>query len=215
MYRPVPQKIKVPIEAIIFDLGNVLVDFDHGKAAERIARYCDMHPRQIYDLFFDSEITGLFEEGKVSSGEFFSRIKQMLALDLDYGGFLPIWNEIFFISDKNRQVFNLACALKKRYKMAVLSNINALHMDYLKNHFGVFDCFDYVIASYEAGCRKPHPAIYQRAIRLLNTTAPRIFYTDDRPELISGGKESGIKGFVFKDINQLKSDLISAGVNIN
>lgn len=203
------------IEAVVFDLGNVLVDFDHRIAAQRISGFCDKTPLQIYELFFDSEITGLFEEGKIPPDDFFLRIKQMLNLKLDYKSFLPIWNEIFFISDKNRSVHNIASKLKSRYKLAVLSNINTLHLEFIKARFDVFGAFHHLIASCEAGLKKPDRAIYEKTIKLLGVPAESIFYTDDRPELVSAGSLSGIRSFVFKDIRQLRMDLASIGIDVD
>jgi len=202
------------IKAIIFDLGNVLVDFDHNLAARRIAEFTDKGPEEIFNLFFDSELTGLFEEGRISPLDFFSKIKDTLVLKVGYDSFLPIWNEVFFLSEKNRQVYLLAQALKKKYRLALLSNVNILHFDYLKKEFTVFDVFHHLIASYEIGYRKPHPLIYRQALGTLEAEAGNVFYTDDRPELIEGARALGIRGFVFRGIEQLKQDLSSAGVGL-
>ena len=49
------------IKVLLFDLGRVLVDFEHLRSAERIAAFCSKTPRQIYDLFFESDVTIAFE----------------------------------------------------------------------------------------------------------------------------------------------------------
>ncbi len=203
------------IEAIIFDLGNVLVDFDHMIAAKRISIFTDKTPQEIFNLFFDSELTALFEEGKINPLKFFSELKRILNLKLDYASFLPIWNEIFFLTEKNQQVYNLAKILKNRYKIAVLSNINILHFDYLKENFSVFDIFQNIITSFEAGARKPDPLIYKKALDSLQVTPQNTFYTDDRAELVEKACGLGIRGFTFKAPEQLKQELLAGGVNIN
>src|SRR4030042_6411170 len=96
------------ISAIIFDLGKVLVDFDHAIAAKRISAFTTKDPQEIFSLFFDSKLTGLFEEGKISPRDFFSGVQNMLNLEIGYEEFLPIWNEIFFLTEKNQAVYNLA-----------------------------------------------------------------------------------------------------------
>ena len=203
------------IEAVIFDLGNVLISFDHTIAARRISGFTDKTEQEIFGLFFDSGITGLFEEGKISSQDFFSRVREMLNLKLDYKDFLPIWNEIFFLTRENSGVYKLAKTLKGRYKTALLSNINVLHFNYLKQIFPLFDAFDCVLTSFELGMRKPHPLIYSRALEALGVEAPeKVFYTDDRPELVEIAAGLGIKGAVFTGIEQLKKDLVDAGIDI-
>lgn len=202
------------IKAVIFDLGNVLVDFDHRIASQKITRHCPKEASQIYNLFFDSGITRLFEEGRIPKEEFFNRVKAMLELDLDFSSFLPIWNDIFFLSDKNRAVHALAQNLKKRYLTVLLSNINILHYEYLKENFPVFEAFHKVFASCDIGYVKPDHQIYIRVLSALGVAADEVFYTDDRPELIESAAGLGIRGAVFCGIEQLKIDLVSAGVNI-
>ena len=200
------------MKAVIFDLGNVLINFDHRIAAKKIARFSGKSPEEIFSLFFDSEITGMFEEGKISPLEFFSEVKKLLGADISYQEFLPIWNEIFFLNDENRKVHGLARSLKKNYKVALLSNVNILHFEFVKNKFVSLEAFHSVIASYEVGLRKPHPEIYKKALKSLGVSAEETFYTDDRIELIESAKALGIRGFVYKNSAQLEVDLLSVGI---
>jgi putative hydrolase of the HAD superfamily len=203
------------IEAIIFDLGKVLVDFDHSIAARRISYFCDKKPREIFELFFSSDITTIFEEGKITPQEFFLKVKEMLDLRISYERFIPIWNDIFFLSPKNRAVYSLANNLRAYYKVALISNINILHFDYLKKYFPVFGVFCKVFTSFELGAVKPKPIIYERMLQELKVQPQRAFYTDDRVELVNSAKELGIKGFVFIGVPKLRQDLLDSGVNIN
>jgi len=200
------------IKVLLFDLGRVLVDFDHLRAAQRIAEFCPKTPRQIYDLFFESGSTIAFEAGRITPEDFYLQVKQMLDLKLSYASFEPIWNDIFFLSAKNRSVFGLANALRANYKIALLSNINILHYEYLKKNFPVFGVFDRVFLSFELGLIKPDKEIYNLVVRELGVSPQEIFYTDDRPELVESAKSLGIRGCVFTDFAQLTSDLRSMGI---
>jgi len=202
------------IKGIIFDLGNVLLDFNHMIAAEKLSGFTDKEGKEIYDLFFDSQQTQLFEEGKISASEFFKGVKGMLNLKIPYEEFVPIWNGIFYFTDKNLQVYNLARSLKCGYRLALLSNINFLHLEHIKKAFPVLDAFHNILASCELGLRKPQPEIYQKAMETLGTHPQETFYTDDRIELIDSAKKLGINAVVFSGIQQLKKDFIAAGVNI-
>ena len=202
-------------KAIIFDLGNVLIDFDHTIAARKISSLTTRTPKEIFNLFFDSELTGLFEEGKISPRDFHLEVKKTLNLELNYADFIPIWNEIFFFTEKNRAVYNLARTLKSYYKTALLSNINILHFEYLKNNFPIFDAFHHIIVSFEVGLKKPNPLIYQKALGILGVLPQEVFYTDDRAELVKKASELGITSFCFEGIDKLNEDLSSAGINKN
>jgi glucose-1-phosphatase len=201
------------IKAIIFDLGRVLIDFDHWIAARAISEFTDIKPEEIFPLFFDSGIIQSFEEGKISAKDFFSKVKKILKLNICFEEFLPIWNNIFFITEQNKAVYKLAKSLKGKYKVAMLSNVNELHFEYLKKEFPIFDAFDYVLTSYELGRIKPHPEIYQDTLKIIDAEPCETFYVDDRPELIAEAEKLGIRSFVYKGIEQLKKDLASCGVS--
>lgn len=202
------------IKGIIFDLGNVILDFNHMTAAEKLSGFTVKKGKEIYDLFFDSQKTQLFEAGKISAREFFQDVKELLNLKIRYEEFVPIWNEIFYFTDKNLQVYNLARSLKNNYRVALLSNINFLHLEYIKRTFPVLDAFHNILASCELGLRKPQPEIYQKALEILGTCPEETFYADDRIELINAAKKLGINAVVFSGIQQLKKDFIAAGVSI-
>ena len=195
------------IKVLLFDLGRVLVDFDHSRSAERISAFCSKTPRQIYDLFFESGVTIDFESGKITAEDFYLQVKQMLDLRLSYDSFEPIWNDIFSLSAKNRSVFGLVNNLRANYKTAMLSNINILHYEYLKKNFPVFGVFDKIYLSFQLGLIKPDKEIYNLVVRDLGVSPQEIFYTDDRPELVESAKSLGIRGCVFTNFGQLIRDL--------
>ncbi|MBU1125065.1 MAG: HAD family phosphatase [Candidatus Omnitrophica bacterium] len=202
------------IKSFIFDLGRVLIDFDHLRAAERIARYTVKTPEQIYRLFFDSALTQAFEEGRLSPEEFYGEVKKALAIDIDYQSFVSLWNEIFFLSEKNLQVYQIATSLMSRYQVLILSNINILHLEYIKKIFPVFSAFSHFLASCELGIIKPNPAIYRKALRILQTSPAETFYTDDRIELVASARELGMHGFLFESVETLKSDLAACAIDV-
>jgi len=200
------------IKTIIFDLGNVLVSFDHLRAARRISPFSDKTAEEICRLFFDSPLTGMFEEGRISAGDFFLRVKEMLNLRLDYDSFVAAWNDIFFLTEDNKAVYRLARSLARKYQVALLSNINILHWRHLEDNFRIFDAFSKILTSFELGVKKPDPRIYQKALRALGVLPREVFYTDDRPELIAKATELGMRGFVFSGVADLKEALFQAGI---
>jgi len=200
------------IKVLLFDLGRVLVDFDHLRAAQRIAGFCSKTPAQIYDLFFESGVTIAFEAGKITPEDFYLQVQQMLDLKLSYVSFEPIWNDIFFLSAKNRLVFGLVNSLRVNYKTALFSNINILHYEHLKKNFPVFGAFDKIFLSFQMGLVKPDKEAYNVVIQGLGVVPEEIFYTDDRPELVESAKSLGIQGCVFTNFSQLVSDLGNHGI---
>jgi putative hydrolase of the HAD superfamily len=200
------------IKVILFDLGRVVIDFDHTRAARKISQLSPKSEEEIYQFFFDSGLTGMFEEGKVSPEEFFAKVREALSLTLSYEQFTAIWNDIFFMTDINRDVLNLAQGLKKQYTIALLSNVNILHFEYLKEKFPLFGVFHHIFTSYEMHMRKPDPEIYRKVLEVVGVPAGGVFYTDDRPDLIQSACALGIRAYVFQGAEQLIRDLTQEGV---
>jgi len=203
------------IKVILFDLGMVLVDFDHNKAAERISAFCSKTPRQIYNLFFQSPATAAFEAGKITPEDFYLRVKDMLDLNLSFNSFVSIWNDIFFLTPHNRSVYRLANTLRANYKTALVSNINTLHYEYLRKNFPVFGVFDKIFLSFQLGLIKPDKEIYKKVIQELKVSPQEIFYTDDRQELVESANSQGMRGRVFVNFRQLMGDIQSAGITFS
>lgn len=191
-------------DAIFCDLGNVLVNFDHRIAVKKILDRTTKNEEDIYQLFFDSGLTKLYEEGKISSLDFFRRVKDSLGLNVDDDGFFSIWDDIFFETPLNLKMQDFLRSVKGRYKLAMISNINENHFEFLRKKMSVFGEFDKLVLSYEVGFRKPAQEIYIAGLKALNARPEKVFYIDDRADLVKAAAGYGIKGITFNDEGAFK-----------
>lgn len=208
----IAQNITTNIKAVLFDLGNVTVNFDHYLAVERIKNFTDKNTSEIYQLFFDSNLTGLFEEGKLTPVEFYHKVKELLGIVIGYDEFVTIWNEIFFLTDDNLKVHKLIKKLKEKFTVVLISNINKLHYDYLIKEYAIFEEFDKHVLSCEVGARKPDPLIYRKALKEAGADIKEAVYIDDREDLVKQGKALGIKSICFKNYPALVESLGALGL---
>ena len=198
-----------PIQAFFFDLGNVLVRFDHQRSAEKIAAHCRMGPEELYRLFFESPLIIAHDEGRISTREFYEGLKGQVGLSLGYDSFLPVWNEIF---SENREVAALVRRLLPRYPCFLISNTNRPHFEHIRARFPVINEMTGWILSYEVGALKPNPAIYRRALELAQRPAAEIFYVDDREDLIEAGRHLGFQTHRFQGIEPLQAEIEKRGI---
>ena len=200
------------IKAVIFDLGNVLIGFDHTIAVKKILKHTPKKSRDIYDLFFDSDLTQEFEKGKTGKLEFFQQVQTALELKISYGEFLPIWNEIFFSKPESE---NFVGSLNSGIKLALLSNINQLHYEYIREEFsstiGLFEP-DKIIPSFRTGFIKPDKEIYDLALKALDVPRESVVYVDDRLDLIEAALSYGIKSIQFKTTQELQQEFQDLGI---
>ena len=190
-------------DLLLCDLGNVLIRFDHRIAVRRILSYTSKTSREIYRYFFDSPVTRAYEEGRLTSRRFFARVSKDLRLNgLTYREFVPIWSDIFF---PNPGMLRLLKALRRRCRLHLISNINAMHYDHIRRKFpGHLRVFDKVVLSYKVGAQKPHPRIYRAAV---GRPRGRVLYTDDRPDLIRAARRLGLTAIRFRTVAGLRREL--------
>jgi putative hydrolase of the HAD superfamily len=86
-------------------------------------------------------------------------------------------------------------ALAPRFRLAVVSNFD--HGETARgilDRFGLSRFFEVILISEEVGRRKPHPAIFVRALGMLGVSAADAVYVGDSPtDDISGGKAAGMR----------------------
>ena len=190
---------------VICDLGNVLIDFDHRIASRKILKHTRKDEDDIYNLFFDSGLTELYEEGRISQDEFFEKVRDELELGIDKDGFFSIWNDIFFETPLNINVQDFLKKIKPGYALIMVSNLNVTHFEFLRPRMEkIFKEFDKLVLSYEVGFRKPAPQIYKVALDFASTTPDKTYYIDDRQDLIESAGRLGIKGVVFDGEDALR-----------
>ena len=195
------------IKLFVFDLGNVILPFEHRQIATELyeksrdkARFA---PDEIFTFMFgrDKGFINDYETGQVSSEEFFGRLKERYKLDITFEKFTDIWNPIFC---ENPEVNDAILYLKsKGYPVFLLSNTNELHFSYIIEQYPIVHVLDEWILSFEAGVKKPEKRIYEMIFEKMDVHKNEVFYIDDIEQYVEAAKEFGIQGMLFKDAGQL------------
>ena len=196
---------------IVFDLGNTLIRFDHNIAVNRLNGFFKIEPKALYDLFFDSELTHLFEKGLISPEEFHKKAAEAAGISLPYENFLSIWNDIFWLDEKS---CDLARRLKKRYRLFLLSNINKAHFEHILGKFDIIKIFDELILSFMVGAMKPDKRIFEEVLRRAGGDKAGLVYIDDREDLIKEASAMGIDSIRYEGAEKLVEDLKVRGIEI-
>ena len=201
------------IKTIIFDLGNVVLNFDHMLICEGIARYSRYSSNDVYQLGFNSEVFELYNRGKIRSEELFQWISRRFDINISYDTFQSIWSDIFSLDDSIERVVS---DLKKNgYYLVLVSNTNELHFDFIRGNFKVIGLFDDLILSYRIGYSKPHEEIFREALKRASSFPEECVYIDDIEEFCRSAEALGINSIVYRSTEQLIKRLKELGVNID
>jgi HAD superfamily hydrolase (TIGR01509 family) len=102
--------------------------------------------------------------------------------------------------------------LKRRHRMLLLSNTNAIHFPYVQRNYPLLGHFDHMVLSYKLGVMKPDPGIYEEAVAQARCKAEECLFVDDVQENVDGARRVGLQSVRFEGAEQLRQDLAEAGV---
>lgn len=191
-------------KAVIFDLGNVLVNYDAKVAAKRFAKDFKVPVFKLWSVFFDSRVEKAYTRGELSSREFHRYVKSKLGIKISFEAFGRYWNEIFF---ENPGMEVLLEQLSKKYPLYLISNTNALHFNFIQKNYSVLKFFKQTFPSHRMGLRKPDPKIYLEVLRRTRLKPEEAVYIDDTYAFVKGAKKVGLDAIWFKSKARLMRDL--------
>ncbi|MGD1019619.1 MAG: HAD family phosphatase [Verrucomicrobiia bacterium] len=198
------------IDAVVFDLGNVLIAVDEPRGAKRMAARTGKTRQQIEEYIRGTSHGHELALGKVSKKQFFHTVAKDLGFDGTYDEFALIWSDIFTPIDS---MIVLAESLKTRVPRLLLSNTNAIHMDYILERYTFLDDFDAHILSHEVGLLKPDAAIYRYTLDKYGLTAERTVFLDDLATNVEGARRVGMQAIHFLNPEQARAELTKLGVS--
>jgi putative hydrolase of the HAD superfamily len=192
---------------IVFDLGNVILKFDLMKFIKAYVQRIPDHKITDFNELIPtySEFAYSYEKGNISSFDFYDILAKRTQYLGTYNEFVFQWNNIF---EPVPETIELIAVLASKYKLAILSNTNELHFDYLKDRYPeVFALFNDFFLSYKMHLRKPEDEIYRQVIRRYNVLPSEIFFIDDMEENIKAAKKNGINAWLFTKTYELTKKL--------
>ena len=200
------------IEAVIFDFGRVISDFDIGKFITRAARSSALSEEEIRGTMARSmAVADRYETGLMSSREFYTEISGIASLRMTEPEFIAAYTDIF---TPKPATLELVRRLKGRYRLGLLSNTNEWHFEFGIKPVGIFPLFEAVTLSYEVRAMKPDPRIYADMLAKLALPAAACVYIDDIAEFVEAGRSIGLNAIRYTTHGQLIADLASAGVHV-
>ena len=200
------------IEVVYFDLGKVIVDFDHSRAAQELLKVTPLSLKEAMAVLSDGELVSEYETGRLSSQEHYRKVCRRLQMEVSIEKFRELWGSMFLPEPLLSESF--LQDLKKRYRLMLLSNTNEIHFDFLIEHYPILRMIEERLLSYQAGCLKPEARIFELAIKKAGVAPESIFFTDDRLENIEAAQRAGIQALLFQSETQLKRDMLSRGMAV-
>jgi glucose-1-phosphatase len=193
-------------EALLFDLGGVLVDIDFGLALNAWAPYSALSLAELREAFSHDLPYQRHERGEIGGAEYFRHLAKTLRLTATPEQIERGWNAIFVAEIARTRA--LVESLRGTVPCYVFTNTNPSHMAAWSRLFpGVVDAFDRVFTSHELGLRKPERAAFDRICQLTHTSAQSMVFFDDLRENVEGARAAGLQGVLVRSPEDVASSL--------
>ena len=198
-------------DALLFDLGRVVIDIDFNKTLARWASHAGCEPAQLTGRFSPDPIFRRHETGEISDAEFFEGLRTSLDIKLSDAQFLDGWNAIFV--GEVPGIAGLLARAAKSLPLYAFSNTNAAHIEHFSPKYAdVLGHFREIFLSSTIGLRKPDAKAYDHVVRAIGVSASRIVFFDDLAENIEGARARGLIGVHVTSPDDVAAALAALGI---
>ena len=182
---------KTPLDAVIFDLGNVLLDYNPKRFMLEMG-IAPEYTERLLQIFPQSEEWQQLDMGVISDDEFLSAaLKKEPSLRREITRFHKHWYDYFKAIPENVAAFyQIKEAGAKTY---ILSNFQETCFRVMQEHNIFFEDFDGRVISYECKLRKPQPEIYKLIIDKYQLDPAKAVFIDDMPVNTEAARAAGLK----------------------
>lgn len=203
----------LPVQAVVFDLGGVLIDwnprhlyrrmFDDEAEMERfLSEVCSLEWNLRQDAGRSwheavAELTARHPEQAALIAAYHQRWEEML------GGELP--ETVALLQELH--------GLKARgLRLYALTNWSHETFPIARRRFAFLECFDGILVSGEEQMVKPDPAIFQLLLARYDIAPSQAVFIDDSPRNVAAAAAFGLHALRFTDAQRLRRDLLGLGL---
>ena len=199
-----------PIQAVFFDIGNVLLHFNPRDVLQEIAKALGRRPVDVADYVWTSHKIEALERGELGTNELFRVFRDELGYDGGFARFKKLWCDHFTL---DRRAAAILKKVSRRVPAYLFSNTHALHYDHIRKKYAFAKHVRGVVLSHEVGMRKPEPRIYAAALKIAGVKKPaEALLIDDLAANVKAARQAGLIAIRYRNPEQLARRLKALGV---
>ncbi len=195
----------MPIRAILWDLGGVLIRTEDRAPRDQLAARLGFTRKALNDLVFGSDGDYRAQLGQITREQHWENVRQTLGVSVEE---IERIREEFFAGDRlDNRLIEYIRGLRPRYRIGLLSNALSDLRRLLQDEWNIADLFDEMTISAEVGLMKPDLAIYRHALKQLECEPEEVIFVDDLEENILAARNLRLHGVLFQNAEQVVSEL--------
>jgi FMN phosphatase YigB (HAD superfamily) len=181
-----------PADALLFDLGGVVMGLDWEPMFRRWGDACGVPPATLRARYVFDEPYERHERGEIDDIAYYASLRKSLGIDIGDEDFRAGWGAIF--TEPVHETVALLERLRDRVPLYAFSNTNAAHHAVWSRKFeDALRNFRRVFVSSQMGLRKPERASFDFISREIGVPNARILFFDDMPVNVEGARDAGLQ----------------------
>jgi FMN phosphatase YigB (HAD superfamily) len=179
------------IEALLFDLGGVIIELDWERVFSHWARCAGQPVAPIRARFSFDDPYQRQERGEIDARAYYAALRASLGLAISDDEFDAGWKALF--TREISETVALLQRLEGRIPMYLFSNTNAAHQAAWATRFAdALAPFTAAFVSSEIGLRKPTREAFLHVAGAIGLPPARILFLDDTLENVEGARGVGM-----------------------
>jgi putative hydrolase of the HAD superfamily len=201
---------QVPVQALLFDMGGVVVDINFDLAFRYWQRFTSLSFDELRECFTMDTAYERHERGEVGAVEYFQHLRTTLKLVASDVEIAHGWNAIFI--QEIEATVNAVQAAGQHRPCYAFTNSNPTHQVYWTAAYPrMVASFNRMFVSSELGLRKPERAAFEAIADATGISLSGMLFFDDTLENVTGARQAGLQAIHV----QSADDVIGALVNLD
>ena len=179
------------IAAILFDLGNVVLELDFRRTFRHWADSAGVDEAIFYERFSEDGAYRAHEQGALDFDGYVAALTETLGVSMSHDQWHAGWNDVFVgpypgVQAKLRE-------LSGRLPLFAFTNTNPTHeAEWRARYSQALGHFEEIYVSSTIGLRKPDQQAFEWVATAMQLAPAEILFLDDNPENIAGAQRSGL-----------------------
>ncbi|MFH6781773.1 MULTISPECIES: HAD family hydrolase [Methylobacterium] len=199
------------IGLVLFDLDNVLYDYNRRRRAERLSAITGIAADHISAAIWDSGLERLGDAGTLPRDAYLQAFGDRIGFPVGLADWLDARRAAM---SPNGPMLALVERLRASVGVAILTNNPELLTDHvdvlcpeLRPLFG-----DRIYASASFRAAKPDVTCFQRCLAGLAVEPSAVLFVDDLPENVAGARAAGLHAHHFTSVEGVRRELAARGM---
>lgn len=198
---------------VVFDLDDVLVEYQRGLRLESLARAVGAPSAMLQEALFDSGLEARNDRGELGLEDYLDAVRRRHGLDIPMDAFIDTRRQSMRL---RRDVLGLAERIAPQTTLALfvhggqwLGRQLPKFLPELRALFGTR-----MITSGQLGVTKPDPQAFYACLSMLGFSPASALVIDDHAEHVAGARSAGLDTIHYASPPQLAGELLRRGFDL-